>query len=424
MSDWTQRISPHQAAEMLRQATAAGQLQHERAVIFHDLDLMRKRIACLQQAFPRGTIHAVAVKANPLVEVLRHVQDTGAGLEAASLEEVELAFAAGCPAERIVFDSPAKTTRELEIALARGVHINADNFEELARIDTILKDQPSTSHIGLRINTQVGTGSISSTSVAGRSSKFGVPLSNQAAILASFAEYDWLTGLHAHVGSQGCDPRQLIQSGQRLAQLQQAINSDVGDTRIRFVDIGGGLPVQYRDEDAVPALGDYVAALRDAAPSLFEPSVCLITEFGRSVQAGCGVAFSRVEYVKESGSLGVVHLGADMFLRWVYHPRDWHHDVFALDSQGSVKNGNTRAVSLAGPLCFGGDFLAKDCQLPPLAANDWIGFRDVGAYTLSMWSRHCSRGIPLVLGYQAKADTEFPVLRRRERAEDVVTFWS
>ena len=70
---------------------------------------MRSRIAQLQSAFPKGTLHALAIKANPLVEVLREAVNAGAGLEAASIEEVHLALAADCPPERIVFDSPAKT---------------------------------------------------------------------------------------------------------------------------------------------------------------------------------------------------------------------------------------------------------------------------------------------------------------------------
>ena len=62
------------------------------------------------------------------------VVEAGAGLECASIEEVELSLAAGCAPERIIFDSPAKTTAELRFALERGIHLNLDNFGELERV--------------------------------------------------------------------------------------------------------------------------------------------------------------------------------------------------------------------------------------------------------------------------------------------------
>ncbi|MEZ5167518.1 MAG: VOC family protein [Acidimicrobiales bacterium] len=58
---------------------------------------------------------------------------------------------------------------------------------------------------------------------------------------------------------------------------------------------------------------------------------------------------------------------------------------------------------------------------------------DTGAYTLSMWSRHCSRGMPRVLGWRSPAGragadpapaVELALLRERERPADVVRFWS
>ncbi len=50
----------------------------------------------------KGTLQALAIKANPLVEVLRQAVECGAGLEAASWEEVQIARAAGCDPSGIV----------------------------------------------------------------------------------------------------------------------------------------------------------------------------------------------------------------------------------------------------------------------------------------------------------------------------------
>ncbi|WP_437935945.1 diaminopimelate decarboxylase [Sorangium sp. So ce341] len=421
MSD-TDRLEPASMARAFREARRRG-MEVEPAVLFHDLGRMRARIERIGAAFPPGALHAVAIKANPLVEVLRAAVDCGAGLEAASIEEVRLSLAAGCPPERIVYDSPAKTRAEIAEALRLGVRLNADNLDELERIDALVRPEAAAGRIGLRINPQVGASSIALTSVADRRSKFGVLLEQADAVRAAFARYPWLAGLHVHVGSQGCAQAQLIDGIRRVEALRQEIRRARGSGAASVMDIGGGLPVAYRSTDRPPALEDYAAALRREVPTLFEGGTTLITEFGRWVQAGCGFAVSRVEYVKKdsAGRTAILHLGADFLLRRAYHPDDWHHDFVALDPDAAAKEGPLSPCTLGGPLCFGGDVLARDLPLPDLSPGDLVLIRDTGAYTLSMWSRHCSRGIPAVLGVDGG---EIRVLRERERPEDVVAFWS
>src|SRR5262249_22504761 len=146
------------------------------ALLFHDLDAMAARIERLRQCFPPDSLHALAIKANPVVAVLRHAVEHGMGLEAASFEEVALAAAAGCPPERIVYDSPAKTGDEIARALPSGVLLNADTFDELDRIaEAIAAGAAPRTPIGLRINPQIGDGAIRMLSVSGRYSKFGIP---------------------------------------------------------------------------------------------------------------------------------------------------------------------------------------------------------------------------------------------------------
>ncbi len=134
MDVFNHRLTLQEAATIVQAAQRCALLAGATSAIFHHFGLMRTRIAALQADFPVSTLHAIAIKANPLVEVLREVVRTGAGLEAASIEEVELALAAGCPAERVIFDSPAKTIDEIAHALRLGVYLNVDNFAELERI--------------------------------------------------------------------------------------------------------------------------------------------------------------------------------------------------------------------------------------------------------------------------------------------------
>jgi diaminopimelate decarboxylase len=209
-----------------------------------------------------------------------------------------------------------------------------------------------------------------------------------------------------------------------LASLRRTINDVLGENRVTAVDIGGGLAVAYRPEDVAPTFQEYASTLRREAPELFEPRVRLITEFGRAVHAPVGFAATRVEYVEQRAgrSLAYTHLGADFLLRAAYAPADWYYDVVVLDGDGNEKTRNNLSEwTVSGPLCFAGDLIARDRSLPAIAEGDWLLIRDVGAYSLSMWSRHCSRSMPPVIGLDG---SRLRVLRQAETSEDVVAFWS
>jgi diaminopimelate decarboxylase len=420
---WTRRLDEATLASRTEQLVREGHMQGERAIMVHDLDRMTQRVGMLQSSFPASALHGIAVKANPLIEILKVLVEAGAGLECASMEEVQCCLAAGCPPEKIIFDSPAKTLEELEFAIAKGLHLNLDNFEELRRVAK-LSASGIHGNVGMRINPQVGSGSISMTSVAGRVSKFGVPLAaNRRELLDAYGRHSWLNGVHVHVGSQGCEVEQLVAAVKTLLAFREEALV-YRSSPLPQVDIGGGLPVAYRAEDRPPELSEYVDLLRREVPEAFDESTRLLTEFGRSIHAGCGWAISRVEYAKheEGQHMAVLHLGADAFMRPVYRPEDWQHEFIVLDSLGRAKtNSARRRVTLVGPLCFGGDILARDISLPEIEAGDLVVVRDCGAYTLSMWSRHCSRGLPKVIGWR---DDSRCTLKRREDPGAVAEFWS
>lgn len=426
MNSWEYFASRDDIERVCSAAIADGIVgSEERSVIFHNLDLLRARVRDLRAAFPGNALHAIAIKANPLIEVLKVAVEAGAGLEAASFEEVQIGLAAGCPPDRLVYDSPAKTIDELAAALDLGVVVNVDNLHELKRINELLAGRSPVSQVGLRVNPVVGSGSIGITSVADKSSRFGLRLDrDRDAIVEAFRRFSWLKGLHVHIGSQGCDLGLLIAGARRVQEMREVIERVLGIGRIGFVDIGGGMPTKYVDEDRPPVLSEYVRQLRLNVPELFGNRIRLVTEFGRAVQAGCGVALTRVEYLKELDDLplAVVHLGADMLMRPVYLSEQWKHRFFALDGSGRLKNGPESPWTIGGPLCFAGDVLSRRCLLPMLDAGDYIAIADVGAYTVSLWSRHCSRGIPLVVGHEGEGRS-FVVLRERETASDLVRYW-
>jgi len=399
------------------------------SLLFYDLDLIDARLAELQRLFPEDTLHAVAAKANPLLRILEGLRQGGAGLEVASSGELALALKAGFAASNIVFDSPAKTIDETARALDMGICLNADSFEELGRIARLLGNAAPRGRIGVRINPQVGSGSILSTSVATDVSKFGIPLNDHRDdLIRFFIDHPWLTGVHLHIGSQGCALPLMVKGVRRVLDFALEINQHLAplQRRIDTFDLGGGLPVTYHPDYPAPSMADYVQALRETCPELFNGSFRLITEFGRCVHANAGLAATKVEYVKREAQYNILmtHLGADYLLRKCYNPADWHHEISVCDPGGRLKTGEEKIrYIVAGPLCFAGDIIERDVELPEVEAGDYLLIHDTGAYTLSMWSRYNSRPMPAVLGYR-KGGASFEILKAAESNEDLVRFWS
>ncbi|MEE1749203.1 MULTISPECIES: type III PLP-dependent enzyme domain-containing protein [unclassified Streptomyces] len=414
----------------LAQAVEGGLLgPHAPVVGLLDVDGVLAAVDALHEAFagPAPVQHTFAAKACGLVPVLRLLADAGMGCEVASPGELEQALAAGFTYDRLVFDSPAKTVEELEFALDHGIAINLDNFQELARVDRLLAGREASGPLGLRVNPQVGAGAIGAMSTATATSKFGVALRDPGAVdavIEAFERHPWLNRLHAHVGSQGC-PLPLIAEGISAAyELAERINAHLGHARITGIDIGGGLPVNFADEDDRPTYADHVAGLRAAAPGLFDGRYTLVTEFGRSLLAKSGTIGTVVEYTKSAGGrrIAVTHAGAQVATRTVFMPGSWPLRVGVLDASGRPKHGPAEVVDIAGPCCFAGDLTATAAELPAIEPGDVVALYDTGAYYFSSHFSYNSLPRPAVYGYRTGADGQvrFALVREAQSVREVV----
>lgn len=398
-----------------------------------DVTGIRESAAALRSAFEAVTapgtpvLHAFAVKASPLVPVLRLLHEAGIGAEVASPGELALARAAGVPAGRTVLDSPAKTPDELREALALGIALNADNPQELERLDGLVSRGASASPLGIRVNPQVGGGSIEALSTATATSKFGVALRDEGArewVVRAYLDRPWLTRLHAHTGSQGI-PLALMAEGVREAYaLAEEINERAGRRQVDTLDIGGGLPVNFASEETTPTYAAYARVLSETVPGLFDGRYGLVTEFGRSLLAKHGTVVARVEYAKSAGGrpVAVTHAGVQVATRTVYAPQAWPLRIAAYDGKGLPKTGPDVVQDVAGPACFAGDLLAVGRAMPLLAQGDYAAALDTGAYYFAHHYAYNSLARPAVYGFAGGGDggVVFAPVRRAQAVEEIV----
>jgi diaminopimelate decarboxylase len=360
--------------------------------------------------------------------VLRLLAEAGLGAEVASAGELALARAAGVPAERTVFDAPAKTAPELREALALGIAVNVDNPQELTRIDALLHTAgPASPPLGIRVNPQIGAGTIGATSTATATSKFGVGLRDAGArewVVQAFVERPWLTRLHAHVGSQGIPLPLLARGVAETYALAEEINARVGRQQVDTLDIGGGLSVDFASEATEPTYVQYARLLAEAVPGLFDGRYGLVTEFGRSLLARHGTVVARVEYAKSSGGrrIAVTHAGVQVAPRTVYVPGAWPLRIAAYDAKGRPKEGAPVVQDVAGPACFSGDLLAEGRALPLLEQGDLAAALDTGAYYFGSHYSYNSLARPGVYGFAPDGDggLAFAVVREPQTVAEVV----
>lgn len=403
----------------------------EPVVALLDTAGIRASAAALTSAFAAVTdthvLHAFAVKATPLVPVLRLLYEAGLGVEVASPGELALARAAGIPPGHTVLDSPAKTPAELRQALALGIAVNADNLQELARLDALVASAPTASPLGLRVNPQVGAGSIDALSTATATSKFGVALRDEGArktVVQAFLERPWLTRLHTHTGSQGIPLALMAEGVGEAYALAEEINRAAGRQQVDTLDIGGGLPVNFTTDEETPTYAEYARLLADTAPGLFDGRYRLVTEFGRSLLAKHGTVLARVEYTKTSGGrpIAVTHAGVQLATRTVYAPDSWPLRVLPYDAEGRPRTGEAVVQDVAGPACFAGDLIATGRALPPLHPGDIVAVPDTGAYYFAHHYAYNSLPRPGIHGFTMDdgGAVTFTTVRKPQTPDEIV----
>jgi diaminopimelate decarboxylase len=264
-------------AATIKTAISQGLVNENRPLaMFWSLDELKKGVIEVHEAFPgKHFLHTTALKANPLLGLIKHAVAYGLGCEAASLGELHQGLRATQP-HRLVFDSPTKTRKELKFALDHGVNINVDNLQELATLAELKANlasvvSPSIPPLfGVRVNPEVGAGSILTHSTSVPWSKFGVGLvEHEQALLQAYTRFPWLNMIHCHTGSQGCSLELHAQGLRRAVDLALRINQRSGRQQITCLDIGGGLPVNFASEHHTPLFVHYAEILRKTVPEIF-----------------------------------------------------------------------------------------------------------------------------------------------------------
>lgn len=346
--------------------------EHGRPLFAYHAPTAARAFLQLRAALPPRVRLAYAVKANPHPDLLRLFADLGASFDCASGGELRRVAALGLRPGKTFYAGPGKRPAELLLALAQGVRIQAEGWEDLARLDDLAQDPVA---VNLRVHPAAGAEEASRILGGTGPSAFGVDEEDLSAILARARSLPKvrIEGLHVFAASNQRDAGKLLATHAYVLDLAQRLHRDHG-LALAQVDLGGGLGVPYAPDQAaldVGALGRGLAELLAAHPWFTGE---LILEPGRYLAAACGIYLARVLRVKASRGTRFVILegGINHLLRPLLTG-----EPFPVRAVG--KEGPGRPATLAGPLCTSLDRLGE-VELPEVAPGDLLAFGMTGAY--------------------------------------------
>lgn len=362
-----------------------------------------------QNEIREGDLICYAVKANSNLHILKLLSDLGSGFDVVSGNELKRCLLAGADKNKIVFSGVAKTEEEIILAIENDIlSINIESYGEFERILEVSKKLNKKVNCALRVNPDIAIGSHKYIQTGSKTSKFGLDKESVLKI-SSQCEIDGpikLTSVASHIGSQISDENLILESVDYLIEIADELAKN--GHNIEYLDIGGGLGIQYRDEEE----GSPKILLEKVKELLSERDFKIILEPGRSVIGTAGILVSKVEYIKKAGEkkFAIIDAGMNDLIRPSLYEA-WHK-VIEVDHQ----NTDLDLYDLAGPVCETGDVLAKDRDLK-IMPGDHVAFMDVGAYGSVMTSNYNSRLRPIEL---LVTKDKVQVIKRKESFEDIV----
>ena len=277
-------------------------------------DILDNRIEKISHCFKRAAeeyqykaqnfiIYPIKVnQMRPVVEeVVSHGKKYNLGLEAGSKPELHAVIATNMDSDSLIICNGYKDESYIELALlaqkmGKRIFLVVEKMNELRLITKIAKSLDLRPNIGIRIKL-ASSGSGKWEQSGGDASKFGLTSSELLEALDYLKEKkmeDCLKLIHFHIGSQVTKIRHiqtaLVESSQFYVQLHRL------GFNVEFVDIGGGLGVDYdgtrsgTNEGSVnysiqEYVNDAISTLVDISNKNNIPHPNIITESGRALSA-------------------------------------------------------------------------------------------------------------------------------------------
>ncbi len=355
-----------------------------------------------------------AMKANSNQAVLKTLAKLGAGADVVSEGEMRRALAAGIPADKILFSGVGKTAREMDYALDASILcFNVESEPELELLSARATALGKIAPISLRINPDVDARTHAKISTGKAENKFGIAWQHARAVYTKAATLPGIkvVGIDTHIGSQITELQPFDDAFALLAELIATLRAD--GHAIEHVDLGGGLGIPYRTDNAPPPLPDaYATIVKKHVTSL---GLKVMFEPGRMIVGNAGILVSEIVFVKEGDAKNFLIVDAamnDLIRPTLYEA---YHEIRPVAQQPA--DAPRMVADVVGPVCETGDYLGLDRDLPLLRSGDLIAISTAGAYGAVQSGTYNSR---LLVPEVLVDGDRFHVVRPRPSYEDLI----
>lgn len=352
----------------------------------YDRQVIIDGMAKLRQQMPDGLKIHYALKANPMPAVVQLMAGLVDGFDVASAAEMKVALDTNMSAHHISIAGPGKCVAELSQAIAAGITINVESFNELETIARLSEQIDVTASVAIRVNPAFELKS-SGMKMGGGAKPFGIDEEQLPAVLRRLHALPVdFQGLHIYSGSQNLKASALIEAQQQSIALALRL-VDFCPGGIKKLNIGGGFGLPYfagENPLNIQDVGDALAIEMQKFKAV-QPESEIIIELGRYLVGEAGIYVCQV--LDKKISRGQIFLVVDGGL---------HHHLAASGNFGQVirKNypiaiGNKmyaeqqEVVNVVGCLCTPLDILAEKMPLPVAEVGDLIVVYQSGAYGLT-----------------------------------------
>lgn len=347
-----------------------------------------------------------AVKVNNNLAILALLKKIGCGFDCSSMGEIYLAKKAG--ADFIIYTGNYNSEEELKYAIQNNVDvINLDDISLLEKLERI--------KIPDIISFRVNPGFCSKDTLfhlAGKESKFGISKNN---VLNAYREAQNLGikkfGIHMMIGSCCLSPSYFEVITRELMKLTVSIKKEL-NIDMDFIDIGGGFGIPYTEKEAelnIDAAAKKVTNLIKEYVKINNlKSPTLVIEPGRYITGNAGCLIGKVQSIKKSYKKFVgIDASINSILRIPLFRAQ--HKISVLNKSEMEKK---EIVTLCGQICWDGDIIRKDIELPILKEKDIIIIHDTGAYGFCHSNQFNTRRRPAEI---LVAGDKLYIIRKREK---------
>jgi diaminopimelate decarboxylase len=389
--------------EMMLQAASKFGLP----LYLYDTEKMQTQYSHLQTELGSHVKFFYACKALSNINVLKHFQKMGSGLDCVSINEVQLGLKAGFEISKIIFTPNSVAFTEIEEAIALGVNVNIDSITILEQFGAKYHD---TYPVCIRFNPHIMAGGNYKISTGHVDSKFGISVHQLRHVERLVKSMNInVQGLHMHTGSEIKDVS-VFKSG-----LEIMFDLASHFPNIKFVDLGSGFKVPYKaDEEGtdIKALGiilhdamaEYKADTGKEIEIWFEPGKYLVSESG-SFLVNTNIIKHTTATVFAGINSGFNHLIRPMFY-------DAYHHIENISNVG----GAMRIYTVVGNICET-DTFAWDRKISEIHEGDILCFKNAGAYGFEMSSNFNSRFKPAEAWLH---NGKLELIRERDTFEDLL----